>query len=38
MIVAVPEPSFQHSPMLGQCASSHTVLSFSERSDSDRYS
>ena len=31
MMVAVPEPVFQHSPTLGHCASSHTVCSFSER-------
>lgn len=30
----VPVPPFQHSPMLGHCASSHTVCRSSSRSDS----
>mmetsp|Transcript_22896 Transcript_22896/g.54731 ORF Transcript_22896/g.54731 Transcript_22896/m.54731 type:complete len:200 (+) Transcript_22896:969-1568(+) len=30
----VPVPPFQHSPMFGHCASSHTVLSLSSRSPS----
>ena len=38
MMVAVPVSPFQHSPMLGHCASSHTVCRFSVRRLSLRYS
>ncbi len=38
IMVAVPVPPFQHSPMLGHCASSHTVCRPRSRSELCRYS
>lgn len=38
MIVAVPVLPFQHSPMLGHLASSHTVASFNFLRPCSRYS
>jgi hypothetical protein len=37
-MVAVPVPPFQHSPMLGHCASSHTVCRPRSRRELCRYS